>query len=143
MGFTPVKGLPLSWNVAYWINSWNWINHEGTLYTRIKLLSLRKKNGLSYPAVFIMNIYIQMALNKFTHLVTNQKKLTRPNGSNIPRSISSVMLKCNDPTYSLIGPALPFCRLLAIAAALFFSAFKSYTIKECYDTSLNNKFSHL
>lgn len=32
------------------------------------------------------------------------------------------MLKCSEPTYSLIGPELPFCRLLAAAAALFFSA---------------------
>lgn len=51
--------------------------------------------------------------------------LTRPNGSNIPRNISSVMLKCSEPTYSLIGPAVPFCRLLAAAAAArFFSAWK-------------------
>lgn len=47
---------------------------------------------------------------------------TRPNGSKMPLSMSSVMLKCNDPTYSLIGPELPFCKLLANAAALFFSA---------------------
>lgn len=48
--------------------------------------------------------------------------LTFPKGSKIPRSISSVMLKCSEPTYRRIGPELPFCRLLAAAAALFFSA---------------------
>lgn len=52
--------------------------------------------------------------------------LTFPKGSKIPRSISSVMLKCSEPTYSRIGPELPFCRLLAAAAALFFSACDKY-----------------
>lgn len=50
--------------------------------------------------------------------------LTRPNGSKIPLNISSVMLKCSEPTYNLIGPVNPLCRLLAAAAALFFSAWK-------------------
>ncbi len=27
-----------------------------------------------------------------------------PNGSKMPLSMSSVMLKCSDPTYSLMGP---------------------------------------
>lgn len=48
--------------------------------------------------------------------------LTLPKGSKIPRSMSSVILKCREPTQRRIGPPLPFCRLLAMAASRFFSA---------------------
>lgn len=40
------------------------------------------------------------------------------------------MLKCSEPTYRRIGPELPFCRLLAAAAARFFSA--------CINTGVTN-----
>lgn len=55
--------------------------------------------------------------------------LTFPNGSNIPLSISSVMLKCSEPTYSLIGPSVDFCGAgLEAGSALFFSACEGCTI---------------
>lgn len=42
--------------------------------------------------------------------------------------MSSVMLKCKDPTYRRIGPELPLCKLLAMAARRFFSACEACTM---------------
>lgn len=52
-----------------------------------------------------------------------------PKGSNIPLNISSVMLKCNDPTYNLMGPVIPFGMRFGIEfPILFFSAWVCWTI---------------
>lgn len=72
-----------------------------------------------------MNAFTEVVKKKYIRCLYNSS-LTFPKGSKIPRSISSVMLKCSEPTYSRIGPELPFCRLLAAAAALFFSACDKY-----------------
>ncbi|KYN03825.1 hypothetical protein ALC62_05338 [Cyphomyrmex costatus] len=46
-----------------------------------------------------------------------------PNGSKIPRSISSVILKCKDPTYNRIGPVCPLGIRFGIELPMrFFSA---------------------
>ena len=51
-----------------------------------------------------------------------------PKGSKIPFNISSVILKCNEPTYSLIGPAAAFWSwAVKVLAALFFSAKVGWT----------------
>lgn len=52
-----------------------------------------------------------------------------PKGSNIPLNISSVMLKCKDPTYNLIGPVIPFGMRFGMEfPILFFSAWVCCTI---------------
>ncbi|KYM93198.1 hypothetical protein ALC53_00134 [Atta colombica] len=46
-----------------------------------------------------------------------------PNGSKIPRSISSVILKCKDPTYNRMGPVCPLGIRFGIELPIrFFSA---------------------
>lgn len=52
-----------------------------------------------------------------------------PNGSKIPLNISSVILKCNEPTYSLVGPLLAFgAKFGKELPTLFFSACVCCTI---------------
>lgn len=72
--------------------------------------------------------------------------LTLPKGSKMPRSMSSVILQCREPTQRRIGPPLPFCRLLAMAASRFFSAWgrrewwvKSHTcyLQSCFLLSVS------
>lgn len=47
----------------------------------------------------------------------------------MPRSMSSVMLKCNEPTYSLVGPLLVFgAKLGKVLPTRFFSACVCCTI---------------
>lgn len=77
--------------------------------------------------------------------------LTLPKGSKMPRSMSSVILQCREPTQRRIGPPLPFCRLLAMAASRFFSAWgrrewwvKSHTyyLQSCFLMSVS-QLAHL
>ena len=59
----------------------------------------------------------------------SSKNLTLPNGSKIPFSMSSVMLKCKEPTYNLIGPVMvPLVTTPVGMEILFFSAWDAWTM---------------